>query len=73
MKHPETRLEVVSGCFFIYLVIFKKLHGLMVSSPEKYLDRFVEADASAITMHRNCNEDLYYLITKINNLGIDRY
>ncbi|WP_367365411.1 hypothetical protein [Pediococcus parvulus] len=45
----------------------------MVSSPEKYLDRFVEADASAITMHRNCNEDLYYLITKINNLGIDRY
>ncbi|WP_367365801.1 ribulose-phosphate 3-epimerase [Pediococcus parvulus] len=50
--------------------LYLDLH-LMVSSPEKYVDKFVEAGASAITVHSDCNEDLYYLITKINSLGID--
>lgn len=44
---------------------------LMISSPEKYLETFAWAGANAITLHSDCEGNLYYMIQYINQLGID--
>lgn len=44
---------------------------LMISNPEHSISRFVNAGANGITLHSDCDGNLYYLIQVINSLGLD--
>lgn len=49
---------------------YQDIH-LMVTNPENAIEKFADAGANSITVHFNTLNDSYYLISKLNDLGIN--